>query len=114
MNKARPMASNRMPEQRSCDDKASVSHRSHAPRKEDNMTTAPDSKPQDEDPIGEARMHDERPVMVGDFGQDSVFATESHPEGLRYGDKTPRAPGVEPHLVSDDTPHHEPGAISIG
>ncbi len=76
--------------------------------------TTPVNTPEEEDPIGEASQHEERPQIVGDFGQDSVFATESHPEGLRYGRRKPLAPGEEPHGESEGTPHHDPGAISIG
>ncbi len=77
------------------------------------MDTTTDTRPDEEDPIGEARFHTERPPLIGDFGQDSAFATERHPEGLRYGEK-PRAPGVEPHRTPSDMPHRDPGAISIG
>jgi hypothetical protein len=66
----------------------------------------------DEDLIGVARYHAWRPPLICDFGQDSVFATETHPEGLRYGE-TPHAPGTEPHHAPN--PHQpEPGVISIG
>ncbi|MCL2658149.1 MAG: hypothetical protein FWD62_12200 [Betaproteobacteria bacterium] len=71
--------------------------------------------PDGEDLIGTARFYAERPPLVCDFGQDSVYATETHPEGLRYGE-TPHAPGTEPHHAPDpnEAAHNEPGVISIG
>lgn len=54
-----------------------------------------------------------RPQLFGDMGQDDVFATESNPEGLRYGEG-PHAPGCLAHPVRalvEPPPH---GEISIG
>ena len=78
----------------------------------DTLSTKP---AEDEDPIGEARFSTERPTLVGDSGADAAFATESHPEGLRYGEK-PRAPGVEPHRSNaDEAPDEDDhGVISVG
>lgn len=51
--------------------------------------------------------------VFGDFGEDDAFATESHPEGLRY-DEGPHAPGslAHPATEKDERPPH--GDISIG
>lgn len=68
----------------------------------------------DEDPIGEARFAAERPKLFGDMGFDAAYATESHPEGLRYGEQ-PRAPGLEPHRAGPaPTPEERHGVISLG
>jgi hypothetical protein len=77
------------------------------------MDTRSNTPTIEEDPIGDARFSTERPILVGDSGADAAFATESHPEGLRYGEK-PRAPGLEPRRapLPDAAPPH--GEISIG
>ncbi|MDB5815312.1 MAG: hypothetical protein JWN23_2429 [Rhodocyclales bacterium] len=54
----------------------------------------------------------ERPPVAGDRGQDDAFATESNPEGLRYGEK-PHKPGELPHPAGHHTPHEQP-PISVG
>lgn len=62
----------------------------------------------------DARFRPEPPTLVGDFGQDDAFATESHPEGLRYGEQ-PHAPGAEHHGKNQPVPpDHEEAVISIG
>ncbi|MDB5801119.1 MAG: hypothetical protein JWL63_2058 [Rhodocyclales bacterium] len=54
-----------------------------------------------------------RPPVAGDRGQDDAFATESQPEGLRYGEK-PHKPGELPHPARQDhDTRHEP-PISVG
>lgn len=53
------------------------------------------------------------PQLIGDLGQDDVFATESNPEGLRYGE-APHAPGCLAHPVPPLVPPPEHGEISIG
>lgn len=53
------------------------------------------------------------PQVIGNVGQDDAFATESQPEGLRYGEG-PHAPGCLAHpplLKSEEAPQ---GDISIG
>ncbi|GAA5176524.1 hypothetical protein GCM10025771_11480 [Niveibacterium umoris] len=70
-------------------------------------------RPGDDDPIGQARFNTKRPTLIGDVGFDAAYATESHPEGLRYGE-TPRAPGVEPHRPEADSSAEGPAVISIG
>lgn len=67
----------------------------------------------DDDLIEQARFSSERPTLIGDSGFDAAFATESHPEGLRYGEK-PRAPGVEPHRPEAEGQADDHGVISIG
>lgn len=63
----------------------------------------------------EPRFRPEPPALVGDFGQDDAFATESNPEGLRYGEQ-PHAPGAEHHgpKVVPEHPDHDEAVISIG
>ena len=59
--------------------------------------------------------HDEskRPPTAGDKGQDDAYATESNPEGLRYGEG-PHKPGELPHVPRDEHgKRHEP-PISVG
>lgn len=53
------------------------------------------------------------PQLIGDLGQDDVFATESNPEGLRYGE-APHAPGCLPHPQPAVAVPPEHGEISIG
>jgi hypothetical protein len=53
------------------------------------------------------------PQVIGDFGQDDAFATESNPEGLRYGE-APHAPGCLPHPPKTAVLPPEHGEISIG
>ncbi len=53
------------------------------------------------------------PQVIGDFGQDDAFATESNPEGLRYGE-APHAPGSLAHPTRKTAPPPEHGEISIG
>lgn len=60
----------------------------------------------------------EVPPVIGDFGQDDAFATESHPEGLLDGER-PHAPGALPHPElepgkADDKAPPPHGEISIG
>lgn len=55
---------------------------------------------------------DERPAVTGDKGQDDAYATESNPEGLRYGEK-PHKPGELPHPPAEHDRRHEP-PISVG
>lgn len=52
---------------------------------------------------------DQRPRLGPDRGQDDVYATESDPEGLRYGEKAPR-PGELPHapVREEAGQDHEP------
>jgi hypothetical protein len=67
-----------------------------------------------EDLINGARFSSEPPVLLGDVGEDDAFATESHPEGLRYGER-PHPPGSVEH--GDGLPKPPPaehGEISIG
>lgn len=71
----------------------------------------PDVK--NEDPIEEARFQPEPPVLLGDVGDDSAFATETHPEGLRYGE-TPHPPGSVEHGSASKTRHPVNGDLSIG
>lgn len=61
------------------------------------------------------RFREERPDLIGDFGQDDAFSTESHPEGLRYGER-PHPPGIEHHGTLGITPPKEPPAapLSVG
>jgi hypothetical protein len=48
------------------------------------------------------------------WGDDSAFATETHPEGLRYGE-TPHPPGSVQHSpVIAEKPQAKEGDISIG
>jgi hypothetical protein len=54
----------------------------------------------------------ERPVVTGDRGQDDAYATESNPEGLRYGEK-PHKPGELPRTTGEHGTHPEP-PISVG
>ncbi len=54
----------------------------------------------------------ERPPVAGDRGQDDAFATESNPEGLRYGEK-PHKPGELPHPAEHHDTHEQP-PISVG
>ncbi|QSI77405.1 hypothetical protein [Niveibacterium microcysteis] len=79
------------------------------------MDTRSTKATHDEDPIGDARFSSERPTLFGDVGFDAAYATESHPEGLRYGEK-PRAPGVEPHRAKADPAQDADGhgVISVG
>lgn len=64
----------------------------------------------------DSRYEAEAPQVIGDFGQDDAFSTESHPEGLRYGEKR-RPPGVEYHGtlgIDKDKPQDETPPISVG
>jgi hypothetical protein len=61
----------------------------------------------------DTRFQPEPPAVIGDVGQDDAFATESHPEGLRYGEK-PHAPGSEPHGKKKEEGDHQEAPISIG
>ncbi|MEN3110622.1 hypothetical protein ACFONG_02075 [Uliginosibacterium paludis] len=58
-------------------------------------------------------MSAERPPVFGDFGQDDAFATESHPEGLRYAEAA-HPPGCLGHPLTDSAPLPPQGEISIG
>ncbi len=65
------------------------------------------------DLIAEALYQPDPPVLLGDVGDDSVFATESHPEGLRYGEQA-HPPGSVQHGAILKKPESEHGDISIG
>ncbi|MBK9217823.1 MAG: hypothetical protein IPL70_04960 [Uliginosibacterium sp.] len=66
------------------------------------------------DLIAEALYQAEPPELLGDVGDDSAFATETHPEGLRYGE-TPHPPGSVQHSpVIAEKPQAKEGDISIG
>jgi len=71
--------------------------------------------PPADEPATDPRFQTERPTTFGDIGQDDAFATESHPEGLRYGER-PRPPGSEHHGEGDspDKPHPKEPIISVG
>lgn len=63
----------------------------------------------------DSRYAAEAPQVIGDFGQDDAFSTESHPEGLRYGERR-RPPGVEFYGslgIPADQPEKGP-TISVG
>lgn len=62
-------------------------------------------------PAPEAANDAERPTVIGDFGQDDAFATESNPDGLRYGEKRhkPGELGIQPPADEEDEP-----PISVG
>ncbi|MCX9157562.1 hypothetical protein OPU71_15645 [Niveibacterium sp. 24ML] len=79
------------------------------------MDTISTTSGTDDDPIGEARFARDRPKLFGDMGFDAAYATESHPEGLRYGEQA-RAPGLEPHRSPPTKAAGEriQGVISIG
>jgi len=68
----------------------------------------------DEDVLEEARFADERPELIADFGQDDCFATETHPEGLRYGERK-HPPGTEFHGqdAGDDAPDDDAPVICM-
>jgi hypothetical protein len=53
------------------------------------------------------------PQMIGDVGQDDAYATESNPEGLRYGEG-PHAPGCLAHPAARPRSDPPNGDISIG
>lgn len=55
---------------------------------------------------------DQRP-FTGDMGQDDAFATESNPEGLRYGEK-PHKPGELPPRPSHQNDDCDEPRISVG
>ena len=71
------------------------------------------NNPASDDPIERARFQAERPTLIGDVGFDAAYATESHPEGLRYGEQ-PRAPGLEPHRTAPAPACDAHGVISVG
>ena len=72
----------------------------------------PDEK--NEDLIEDAVFQPEPPALLGDVGEDDAFATETHPEGLRYGEK-PHPPGSVEHGESvEGPPPPVNGEISIG
>jgi hypothetical protein len=54
---------------------------------------------------------DGRPTVIG--GQDDAYATESNPEGLRYGEK-PHKPGELPHPSGEHNKHHDEPPLSVG
>jgi hypothetical protein len=58
------------------------------------------------------KTEEQRPIVTGDRGQDDAYATESNPEGLRYGEKPHKPGALPPRTKSQDTPH-EP-TISVG
>lgn len=66
-----------------------------------------------EDLIAKARFSSEPPILFGDVGQDDAFATESNPEGLRYGEK-PHPPGSVEHGNGAANAPLSRGLISIG
>lgn len=74
------------------------------------------NKPDDkhEDLIEEARFATVPPALLGDVGQDDAFATESHPEGLRYGEKKHPPGSVEHGAAPVKPPVKDHGDISIG
>ncbi|MDP5239181.1 hypothetical protein Q9Q94_06555 [Uliginosibacterium sp. 31-16] len=65
------------------------------------------------DLIAEALYQPEPPALPGDVGDDSVFATETHPEGLRYGEQ-PHPPGTVQHGAILKKSGSGNGDISIG
>jgi len=66
------------------------------------------------DLIAEALYQADPPALPGDVGDDSAFATETHPEGLRYGE-TPHPPGsVQHNPALAEKPAAKEGDISIG
>ena len=78
-------------------------------------TKQPAPKADTEQPDPDDPSRAERGPVIGDFGQDDAFATESHPEGLRYGER-PHEPGSEYHGPkggAEKTPHKD-GDNSIG
>ncbi|MDQ8020546.1 MAG: hypothetical protein REI94_01805 [Moraxellaceae bacterium] len=66
---------------------------------------------QQPDTAPDAASATERPTVIGDFGQDDAFATESNPDGLRYGEKRhkPGELGIKPPADEEDEP-----PISVG
>lgn len=76
------------------------------------MKPAPSAPTKDDT---DARYQDEEPEVIGDFGQDDAFSTESHPEGLRYGEKK-RPPGEEYHGSHEAPPDKDDdnAPLSVG
>jgi len=53
----------------------------------------------------------QRPNVSG--GQDDAYATESNPEGLRYGEKPHKPGALPPRPASEHGERHDP-PISVG